>query len=181
MAESLREFTLVRLMNVERCQAAADPRPRRLRLWVRLYRLPESTPTIAIYYYYSALKLILILPSYTTVGRRLSRPSWLVTYRDGYIHTWIVHNYDIRTTFFELNWRTKLILNQIQVFFQKPKLNWNKKYLFCTSRAAVVVKLDLQWHRGLHAIYYFLAKFKIAAPKRKCEDEDLARDLTHDR
>jgi len=26
-------------------------------------RLPESTPTIAIYYYYSARKLILILPS----------------------------------------------------------------------------------------------------------------------
>ena len=31
---------------------------------VRLYRLPESTPTIAIYYYYSARKLILILPSH---------------------------------------------------------------------------------------------------------------------
>ena len=31
-------------MNVERRQAAADPRPR---LRVRLYRLPESTPTIA--------------------------------------------------------------------------------------------------------------------------------------
>jgi len=28
------------------------------------YRLPESTPTIAIYYYYSAPKLILILPSH---------------------------------------------------------------------------------------------------------------------
>jgi len=26
-------------------------------------RLPESTPTIAIYYYYSARKLILVLPS----------------------------------------------------------------------------------------------------------------------
>ena len=31
---------------------------------VRLYRLPETTPTIAIYYYYSARKLILILPSH---------------------------------------------------------------------------------------------------------------------
>jgi len=31
--------------------------------WVRLYRLPETTPTIAIYYY-SARKLILILPSH---------------------------------------------------------------------------------------------------------------------
>jgi len=37
---------------------------RRLRLWVRLYRLPETTPTIAIYYYYSARKLILILTSH---------------------------------------------------------------------------------------------------------------------
>jgi len=37
---------------------------RRLRLWVRLYRLPESTPTIAVYYYYLVWKLILILPSH---------------------------------------------------------------------------------------------------------------------
>jgi len=28
---------------------------RRLRLWVRLYRLPESTPTIAIYCYYTTI------------------------------------------------------------------------------------------------------------------------------
>ena len=28
-----------------------------------VYRLPESTPTVAIYYYYSARKLILIFPS----------------------------------------------------------------------------------------------------------------------
>jgi len=42
-------------MNVEWHQAAADPRPR-----VRLYRLPESTPTMAIYYHYSARKLTLI-------------------------------------------------------------------------------------------------------------------------
>ena len=46
-----------------------------------MYRLPESTPTIAIYYYYSAWKLILIYRP--TEGRRLSRLSWLVTYRDG--------------------------------------------------------------------------------------------------
>ena len=46
----------------------------------QLCRLPESTPTIVIYYYYSARKLILILPP--AVGRRLSRLSWLVTYRD---------------------------------------------------------------------------------------------------
>jgi len=43
------------LMNVEWHQAAADPRPT-----VRLYRLPESTPTMAIYYHYSARKLTLI-------------------------------------------------------------------------------------------------------------------------
>jgi len=41
----------------------------------------QSTPTIAIYYYYSARKLILIYRP--TEGRRLSRPIWLVTYRDG--------------------------------------------------------------------------------------------------
>ena len=47
---------------------------KRLELRVRLYRLPESTSTIAIYYhaFYHA-----------TEGRRLSRPSWLVTYQDG--------------------------------------------------------------------------------------------------
>ena len=44
-------------------------------------RLPESTPTITIYYYYSTRKLILIYRP--AEGRRLSRPSWLVTYRDG--------------------------------------------------------------------------------------------------
>ena len=37
---------------------------KRFGLPVRLYRLPEYTSTIAIYYYYSARKLILILPSY---------------------------------------------------------------------------------------------------------------------
>jgi len=63
MAEAFREFTRFHLMNVERRQAAAA-QARWLRLWVRLYRLPESTPTIAIYYYYSARKLILILPSH---------------------------------------------------------------------------------------------------------------------
>ena len=57
---------------------------KRLRLmWVSLYRLPESTPTIAIYYYYSARKLILYSFYRPTEGRRLCRPGWLVTYRDG--------------------------------------------------------------------------------------------------
>ena len=45
-------------------------------------RLPESTPTIAVYYYCSARNLILIL-SFDGGYRRLSRPWWLVTYRDG--------------------------------------------------------------------------------------------------
>ena len=44
-----------------RCWPPTQDQARRLRLWVCLYRLPESTPTIAIYYY-SARKLILILP-----------------------------------------------------------------------------------------------------------------------
>ena len=44
----------------------------RLRLWVRLCRLQESTPTITIHYYYSARKLRLIYRP--TEGRRLSRP-----------------------------------------------------------------------------------------------------------
>ena len=55
-------------MNVEWRQAATQTptqdQARRLRLSVCLYRLPETTPTIAIYYYYSARKLRLILPSH---------------------------------------------------------------------------------------------------------------------
>ena len=55
--------------------------PRRLGLWVRLYRLPESTPTIAIYYYNSAWKLILILPYHG--GQKAES-----TYLAGYIPWW---------------------------------------------------------------------------------------------
>jgi len=55
----------VHLMNVEWRQAAADPRPSQTTWAVSLpYRLPESTPTIAIYYYYSVRKLTLTLPSH---------------------------------------------------------------------------------------------------------------------
>ena len=46
------------LMNVERRQAAADPNDLGCEF---ACRLPESTPTIAIYYYYSARKLILMV------------------------------------------------------------------------------------------------------------------------
>jgi len=69
----------VHLIYVERHQVAADPRPGQ----IRLYTLPESTPTIAIYYYYSARKLIWYSFYRPTEGRRLSRPRWLVTYGDG--------------------------------------------------------------------------------------------------
>ena len=87
-----------------KCQA------RQLRLWVRLYTLPETTPTIAIYYYYSARKAkadthftvpqrvegwvdgrpswLVANHTHFTVPQRIEgwvdgRPSWLVTYRDG--------------------------------------------------------------------------------------------------
>ena len=50
-------------MNVERRQAAVDSQTKPNDLGCEsACRLPESTPTIAIYYYYSARKLILILP-----------------------------------------------------------------------------------------------------------------------
>jgi len=53
----------VHLMNIERRQAAADPQTKPNDLDRKsACRLPESTPTIATYYYYSAQKLILILP-----------------------------------------------------------------------------------------------------------------------
>ena len=48
----------------------------RLRLWVCLYRLPESTPTITIYYYLAKSWNSFYHPM---EGRRLSRPSWLVS------------------------------------------------------------------------------------------------------
>jgi len=52
----------VHMMNVERRQAAADPQTRSSDPGCEsTCRLPEATPTIAIYYYYSARKLIVIL------------------------------------------------------------------------------------------------------------------------
>jgi len=60
------------MMNMARRQAAADPQTRPNDPGCEsACRQPEATPTIAIYYYYSAPKLILILPS--TEGRRLSQ------------------------------------------------------------------------------------------------------------
>jgi len=64
-SEPLREFTrfIWWMQNSVKWPPTQD-QARRRRLWVRPYRLPESTPTIAIYCYYSARKLILILPSH---------------------------------------------------------------------------------------------------------------------
>ena len=56
----------VHVMNMARRQAAADPQTRPG--CESACRLPETTPTIAIYYYYSARKLILILPSHGRVN-----------------------------------------------------------------------------------------------------------------
>jgi len=54
----------VHIMNMAQRQAAAEPQTRpNDRICESACRLPEATPAIAIYYYYSARKLILILPS----------------------------------------------------------------------------------------------------------------------
>jgi len=49
-------------MNVEGLQATANLSPSQTTSAESDCRLPESTPTSAIYYYYWARKLILILP-----------------------------------------------------------------------------------------------------------------------
>jgi len=59
---SLREFTrFIHLVNVKQRQAAADPqiKPPDLRCESACFRQLSSATTIAIYYYYSARKLIL--------------------------------------------------------------------------------------------------------------------------
>jgi len=82
MTRPLREFTrFIRWMQCER-QSAANPQTKPPDLGCEsTCRLPSSTPTVAIYYYYSARRLILIVCP--TEGRRLSQPRWLATYRDG--------------------------------------------------------------------------------------------------
>ena len=48
----------------DQCRMAADPQTKPNDLGCEsACMLPESTPTIAIFYYYSARKLVLILPS----------------------------------------------------------------------------------------------------------------------
>ena len=55
----------VHLMNVQWRQAADDPQTEPNNMSCEsACRLPESTPTIAIYYYYSAQKMIVILTSH---------------------------------------------------------------------------------------------------------------------
>ena len=85
MAEPLRELPGL----FDECRTAPSGRrpsdqAKRLRLSVRLYRLPESTPII------TNLPFIIISQPESwysfyrpAEGRRLSRHSWLVTYRDG--------------------------------------------------------------------------------------------------
>jgi len=83
MAEPLREFTqFIWWMQNGAKRPPTQDQARRLRLWVRLYRLLESTPTIAIYYYYQPENWYSFYRP--TEGRRLSRPSWLVTYQTVY-------------------------------------------------------------------------------------------------
>jgi len=55
----------VHMMSMERRQVAADPQTVANDPGCEsACRLPEAIPTITIYYYYSARKLILILPSH---------------------------------------------------------------------------------------------------------------------
>jgi len=77
-----RTITRVHPVHLERRQAAADPQTKPNDLGREsIRRLPESTSTIAIYYYYSTESWYLFYRP--AEGRRLSRRSWLVTYRDG--------------------------------------------------------------------------------------------------
>jgi len=72
----------VHLMNVEWWQAAADPQAKPNYLGCEsACRLPECTLTVAIYYYYSAQKLLLILPSHT--GQK-AESTWVA----GFIPRW---------------------------------------------------------------------------------------------
>jgi len=61
MTEVIVRVHPVHLVNVEQCQAAADPQTKPPDLGCEsACRLLSSTTTISIYYYYSARKLILI-------------------------------------------------------------------------------------------------------------------------
>ena len=72
MTEVIARVHSVHLVNVEQRQVAADPqtKPYDLGCESACFRQLASTTTIAIYYYYSARKLIFIYRP--TEGRRLS-------------------------------------------------------------------------------------------------------------
>ena len=74
MIKIIGRVQLVHLVNVEQCQAAADPKTKLPDLGCEsaCFMQLETTTNIAIYYYYPAQKLILI--NHPTGGRRLSQP-----------------------------------------------------------------------------------------------------------
>ena len=82
MLEALREFTMVHAMIAARCQVAAD-------LWTKPIGLNHK-PACRLPVNYTQHRLFIITQPeswysfyHPTKGRRLSRPSWLATYRDG--------------------------------------------------------------------------------------------------
>jgi len=82
MLRGLREFTLVHAMNAAQGQVAVD-------LWTKpigLYHKPASR--LPVNYTHHRHLFILSRKADThyrpTEGRRLSQPSWLATYRDGF-------------------------------------------------------------------------------------------------
>jgi len=106
-------------MIVDRRQAAADPQTKPNNLGCKsACRLPDSTPTIAIYYNYSARKLILILPSR---GGQKAESTWV----SGYIPRWFTRPQTV--THLDTNpvWRsaTTLIIIIIILFFAQIEAN----------------------------------------------------------
>jgi len=89
-ARPMGEFTrFIRWMQTM-CQVAANPQNKPTNLGCEsVCNLPPSTPTVAVYYYYSAQRLTLMY--HPTEGRRLSQPRWLATYWDDLpAHRWSV-------------------------------------------------------------------------------------------
>jgi len=82
MLEALREFTMVHAMSAARRQVAAD-------LWTKLIGLNHKPACKLPVNYTHHRHFIITQPEswysfdHLTEGRRLSRPSWLATYRDG--------------------------------------------------------------------------------------------------
>jgi len=109
---------------------------RRLSLWVRLYRLPESTPTIAIYYYYSAQKLILILTSH---GGWVDLVGWL--------HTEMVYlSTDGHPSSTNRVWRSTTMLIEANVL----PLSQTANQFVCYLQAAMTIKTATADHLSHH-------------------------------